>query len=89
MIYLPESGSHVTPCAYLGGWMFPSRYWLGLVFPGWSEQRGLCGCRVHKILHPGSLNITCTRGGVRGTSQRQGGGLWYARWAVHGRCSSY
>lgn len=89
MTYLPEPGSHVTPCTYLSGWVFPSRYWLGLVFTECSGQRGLYGCMLHKILPPGSLNLTCTRGVMRGASQRQGRGLWWARRAVLGRCSSY
>lgn len=89
MSYLPEPGSHIAPCTYLGGRVFPSRYRLGLVFPGCSEQRGLYGHTPHEILHPGSLNLTCTRGDVRGTLQRQGRGLWCGRWAMRGRSSSY
>lgn len=41
MTYLPEPGSHIIPCAYLSGWVFPSRYWLGLVFTKCSGQGGL------------------------------------------------
>lgn len=53
MSYLPEPGSHITPCTYLSGWVFPSRYRLGLVFPGRSEQRGLYGHTPHEILIQG------------------------------------
>lgn len=53
MSYLPEPGSHITPCTYLSGWVFPSRYRLGLVFPGCSEQRGLYGHTPHEILIQG------------------------------------